>query len=133
VFEVEGATMIQIDPDVFTYQRDLDYSNETFVVTGTDETEAVVEALHRAARRFMRVDESGEEQVDDDAAQVAFESGLYTPNYCSDPAITETGVEMYLDCKGSIEDPMAMKLREILQQELDIANIDARVKAVTYQ
>jgi carboxypeptidase C (cathepsin A) len=124
--------VIQIDPDVFTHQPDLDYSNETFVVTDTDQTEAVVAALHSAARRFMRVDESGVEHADDATAQAAFESGLYTPNYCSDPEITEDGVQMYLDCKGAIEDPMARTLRDVLHQELEDAGIDARVRAVTY-
>ena len=121
--------MIRLDPDVFTYQDDLDYSKETFIVTGTEGTEAVVTALERAAHRFMLVDETGAEHPDFDAADAALSSGLYTPNYCSGPQVTEHGVEMYLDCKGAIEDPMAKRLREILREELQAATQNAHVKA----
>jgi hypothetical protein len=57
--------------------------------------------------------------------------GLYTPNYVSDPRITRHGVQLYLDCKGAIEDPMAVTLRTILRQELLAADVHAHVKAVT--
>jgi hypothetical protein len=122
---------ITIDPDVFTYQEDLGYSKETFVVTGGDDV-LVVAALTRAGTRFMRVDETGVEHPDNAGAEQALEHDLYTPNYVSDPEVTEAGVEMYLDCKGSIEDPMAETLRKILREELEAAGLHAHVRAVTY-
>jgi hypothetical protein len=124
--------MIEIDPDVFTYQEEEGFSKETFVVTGAFDESAVVRALEQAGRRFMRVDETGVEHADEESAEAALESGLYTPNYVADPEITAAGVRVYVDCKGSIEDPMAEKLREILREELEAAAVDARVTAVTY-
>lgn len=123
---------ITIDPDVFTYQEDLGYSKETFVVTGVEDDQVVVSALTQAGERFMLVDETGVEHADSSAAEAAFGSGLYTPNYVSDPEVTDAGVQLYLDCKGSIEDPMARTLRRILREELAAAGVRAHVRAVTY-
>jgi len=127
----QAPPAIVIDPDVFTYQEDLGYSNETFVVTGAEDDRVVVAALNRAAARFMRVDETGEEHFSDAGATAAYAAGLYTPNYVSDPKVTGRGVELYLDCKGAIEDPMAVTLRTILRQELEWAGVHAHVEAVT--
>ena len=127
----EPPPAVVIDADVFTYQEDLGYSHETFVVTGASDNRVVVEALGRAARRFMRVDETGEEHFSDESATAAYVAGLYTPNYVSDPEVTRRGVELYLDCKGAIEDAMAVRLRTILRQELEAAGVHAHVKAVT--
>lgn len=123
---------ITIDPDVFTYQEDLGYSKEVFVVVGAEDDQVVVTALTRAGGRFMLVDETGEEHADSEGAEAALMAGLYTPNYVSEPEITEVGVELYLDCKGSIEDPMARTLRRILREELEAAGVRAHVRAVTY-
>lgn len=111
--------MIRIDPDVFTYQEELDYSKETIVVTGFGGTDRIVEALKKAGRRFMLVDETGTEHPDHEAAEAAYTSGSYTPNYCSQPTVTDAGVEMYLDCKGAIEKAMADTLRQVLREELE--------------
>lgn len=124
--------MLHIDPDVFTYQQDLDYSKETFVVTGASGSGIIVDALEKAARRFMQVDETGVEHTTNESLERAFEDDLYTPNYVADPKITDRGVQMYLDCKGAIADPMAEKLRDILREELESAGVDGRVSAVTY-
>lgn len=121
--------MIRIDADLFTYQDDLGYSKETFVVTVAQEPEKILKALERAGRRFMLIDEAGTEHSGADAAEAAYTSGLYTPNYCSTPTVTDAGVRMYVDCKGAIEDPMAEKLREVLREELEETSLDAHVKA----
>ena len=124
--------MIHIDPDVFTFQEDLDYSKETFVVTGAQGSGAVVKALEKAAGRFMLVDETGVEHPDYQSLESATEAAdLYTPNWVAEPKITDRGVEMYVDCKGSIADPMAEKLREILREELEATGVDGRVSAAT--
>lgn len=122
--------MIRIDPDVFTYQENADYCSEVFVVTGTDDTDAVYGALRRVRQRFQYVDNTGAELPDFDAIEEALSSGRYTPNYCSFPQITAPGeVEMYVDCKGEIPDPMADRLRAILREELEAANLAVHVKA----
>jgi hypothetical protein len=120
---------------VFTYQEDLGYSKETFVVTEAADdaavVAAVVAALERAGDRFLRVDEEGVEHTDATMDQ-AYAAGLYTPNYVSDPEVTDAGVEMYLDCKGSIEDPMAETLRKVLREELEASGVRAHVRALTF-
>jgi hypothetical protein len=121
--------MIDIDPDVFAYQEEMGYSNETVVVVGAADLDTVVEALNRAGRRFMLVDATGAEHPDEQSAQSALEAGRYTPNYVADPQITGEGVEMYLDCKGVIEQPMVSTLRQILREELEAAGIDGRVRS----
>lgn len=121
--------MIQIDPEVFAYHEDLGYSNETILVVGTNDTDVVVQALRGAGQRFLNVDETGAEHSDQESADSAYQAGLATPNYVSDPTITEGGVEMYVDCKGSMEDPMAEKLRQILRETLEAAGVEARVSA----
>ena len=121
--------MIRIDPDVFTYQPDLDMSNERFAVTGVQDTTVVVAALRQTSARFMLVDETGVEHVTGEA----LESGeLYSPNYVSDPEITSRGIEVYVDCKGAIGDAMADKLREILVEELSAVGYAGTVSAVTH-
>jgi hypothetical protein len=37
---------------------------------------------------------------------------------------------LYIDCKGSIEPPMVLAFRKILQEELDSARVFGRVRAV---
>ena len=44
---------------------------------------------------------------------------------------TADGVELYVDCKGSIEEPMARTFRTILREELEKAGVTGRVRAVT--
>jgi hypothetical protein len=125
----QEESMIQIDPDVFAYREDLGYSNETILVIATNDTDVVVQALQGAGQRFMNVDETGAAHPDEESRDSADQAGLYTPNYVSDPKITDAGVEMYVDCKGSIEEPMAEKLRQILRETLEDAGVEARVSA----
>jgi len=118
---------VTIDDDVFTYDDDLGFSKETFVVTGDVETDIVVLALHRASARFLVVDEEGTEHPWSSRTEA---SELYTPNYVSEPRVTDRGVELYLDCKGAIEPPMSLTLRRVLHEELTLAGVNARVSAV---
>ena len=124
--------MIEIDADVFTYDEDEDYSKETFVVTGNFAPDVVMDALGRAAERFMAVDENGVEH-DPTRLDEVYLSGVYTPNYVSKPEITSRGIRVYVDCKGAIDDEMAQALRRVLREELDATGVDARVSAVTYE
>ena len=124
--------MITIDPDVFGTYGEYGLAHEVFVVTGTLDmaaTTAVLLALERAAFRFMRVGEDGVERHDDEASGL----GIYTPNYVSDPRVTEQGVVQYVDCKGEIGSPMDAALRRVLQEELGGLDVDARVSVVTDQ
>ena len=44
---------------------------------------------------------------------------VYTPNYVSDVTVDENGSPgFYVDCKGAIEPPMAVRFRQILVEEL---------------
>ena len=122
-----GAT---IDADVFAYREDVGASNETFVLTGAADQVKAVAAVAEAGARFMRVDETGKEYPDDASLDAAYLSDLWTPNYVSDPRVTAEGVELYIDCKGSIEPPMVLAFRKILQEELDSAGVHGRVRAV---
>jgi hypothetical protein len=122
--------VIEIDPDVFIYDDEEDFSKETFVVTGIFSDQIVVDALSSAGDRFMRVDETGVEHPDLVSTEAAGMAGLYTPNYVSEPEVTDAGVQMYLDCKGAIPDPTAHKLRQILKETLERVDVDAHVSAV---
>jgi len=125
--------VIQIDTDVFTYQPELDMSNERFVVTDVQEAEPVIAALRRASERFMEVDTNGVEHSTEESMQVAVDAGADSPSYVSDPEVTDRGIEVYLDCKGVIEDRMAATLREILVEELSAARYAGTVSAVTLE
>ena len=57
-------------------------------------------------------------------------SGSLHPNHVSDPEVTDNGVEVSVDCKGSIEDPMTEALRRVLREELEQTGADVRVSAV---
>lgn len=122
--------MISIDDDVFGYNEDLGYSSETFLVTGYTQPDAVLDALEKAAARFVRVDGSGAEHRDQESVVSAVEAGVAVPSYVSDPRITDAGIEVYVDCSGAVEPPMAERLRAILREELDAAGVTGRVRAV---
>lgn len=121
--------MIQIDPDVFTHPRSDDFPREAFVVCGED-VDGLFKAVDGARLRFQCVDETGAEHPDIDAAEAAYQSGLYTPNYCAQPAPHEDGVLGYVDCKGEIPDPMGETFRAILREELEAVVTDARVRSI---
>ena len=93
--------MIEIGDEV--YSTDGHISNETIFLTGAFEADAGIEALKRAADRFMSTGADGVEYEDID---VAYERSIYTPNYTSEPQVTEFGIKLYVDCKSVIEDPM---------------------------
>jgi hypothetical protein len=124
--------VIQIDPDVFTFQPELDMSNERFVVTGVQDAGPVVAALERASERFMGVDTNGVEHATYESLISAADAGADSPSYVSDPEVTERGVEVYIDCKGVIEDAMGATLRKILTEELAAAGYAGRVSAVVH-
>ena len=123
--------MIQIDPDVFTYQPAMDMSVERFVVRDVADEEAVLAALGRASDRFMAVDTNGVEHASEESMLAAVDAGADSPSYVSDPEVTPTGVEVYVDCKGVIEDAMANTLRGILREELTAVGYSGRVSAVS--
>lgn len=125
--------MIQIDTDVFTYQPELDMSNERFVVTEVEEAGPVIAALKRASERFMQVDTNGVEHTTEESMLAAVDAGADSPSYISEPEVTDRGIEVYLDCKGVIEDTMAATLREILIEELSAAGYAGTVSAVTLE
>jgi hypothetical protein len=96
-------------------------------MTGAFEAEAGIEALKRVADRFMG---TGDDGVEYDDIDVAYERRIYTPNYTSEPQVTEFGIEFYVDCKSVITDPMRTTFRRILDEEVLAAGIDeARIVA----
>jgi hypothetical protein len=120
--------MITIDPDVLTYDDERGFSLETFAVTGDFEPTVVVEALDAAAARFMLVDEVGTVHPDFDAMEAA--GVISAASYVSDAEVTERGVEVYIDCQGSVEDAVAVALRGIIANALENVVTDAHIVAV---
>ncbi|HEX7131223.1 MAG TPA: hypothetical protein VF228_01535 [Iamia sp.] len=120
--------MVTIDDDVFGF--DGYHSHESFVVTGRFAPDDALSALGKAAARFMLVDEEGTEHPDDeDVMTDLYDRGIYTPNYVATPRLEADGIHCYVDCKGSIEEPMAATFRRILREELSTAGItDAAVR-----
>ncbi|WP_406831176.1 hypothetical protein ABEG17_19560 [Pedococcus sp. KACC 23699] len=120
---------VSIDRGVFAYDEAAGTSHEMFVVTDYSiATPVVVAAVAAAAQRFMMVDETGHEHTTEAQVEAAMAHDLYTPNYTSDPEVTPDGVQLYVDCKGSIEEPMAETFRTILREELVRADVRARVR-----
>ena len=112
--------MIHIANDVFGAQADefgYGSSNETIVVSGGFSSEAGVAALARVANRLLLVDETGFEHATWEAMVDAGDE-FYTPNYVSDPEIRQAGIELYVDCKGEIPEPMRERFLHILREEL---------------
>jgi hypothetical protein len=116
--------MILIAEDVFGPAGDGSYSNETILLVGTFEVATAEAALRSAGRRFMMVDETGVEHPSYDSLEDAEEEGLYSPNYVSDPSPKAEGIEMYVDCKGEVEEPMGLAFRRILVEELEAAGLN---------
>lgn len=131
VVQTDRGHGLTIDADVFAYRDDVGTSNEVLRVVSDSGREEVVRALNAAGARFMLVDEQGTEYHDEAGVESAAANDLYTPNYVSDPKVTADGVELYVDCKGSIEEPMATTFRRILREELEAAGIRGAVHAVT--
>lgn len=125
--------MIQLDPDVFTFQPVLDMSFERFVVRDVEDSGPVLTAVARALDRFMDVDTTGVEHQTSETMSAAVDAGADSPSYVSDPEITESGIEGYVDCKGVIVDEMAAKMREILAEELEGVGYSGRVSVVSVQ
>jgi hypothetical protein len=125
------AGSVQIASDVFNWADTyMTFSNESILVTGSASDAALVEALNRAAARFMHVDETGVEhgaEVEESPPVGADGEVLYTPNYVSTPEVTPAGIRMYVDCKGVIEPAMRVTFLEILTQELALAGGDVSV------
>ncbi|KRF36595.1 hypothetical protein [Nocardioides sp. Soil805] len=119
--------MIVIDEDVYRDNGMHEGSNEIIVVTGHSEPARVIEALEKAGDRMLTIDDEGHVHADANQAALA---GAYTPNYVSTPTVTDRGIEMYLDAKGSIGPEMADALRRVLREELERVVADARVSAV---
>ena len=130
VVQTDRGHGLTINADVFAYREDLGVSNEVFRVVSDSGEDKVVRALAAAGARFMLVDERGTEYRDEAGLESAAQADLYTPNYVSDPEVTPDGVELYVDCKGSIEEPMAATFRTILREELESAGVKGTVRAV---
>lgn len=130
-----ATSAVTLDPDVFAYDELEEHSYETFVVAGADDprtSAAVVQALRRAGNRFLATDETGVEHRSGAEVEAAAVAGLYTPNYVSDPTPTAAGVEVYVDCKGVIEDAMAATFRRVLTEELAQVGVPLRVSVAGY-
>ena len=122
------AGSVKIASDAFGFYADGTGSYETVRLSGTFDTELAVAALHRAGERFMLVDEEGTEYADLDSLEAAaLPRGLYSPNYVADPRPVDGGIDLYVDCKGVIEPPMAVTFRRILREELERSEIRGAV------
>ncbi|MGH9278997.1 MAG: hypothetical protein ACRD12_12940 [Acidimicrobiales bacterium] len=125
----------RIASDVFVSREDGTVANEVAVLSGVFDVDVAVTALERAGARFSLVDNRGTEyatEADVEAAEQRYVSGdFYTPNYVAAPKVLDTGIELYVDCKGVIPPPMAATFRRILREELQRAGItDATVRNV---
>ncbi len=121
--ETESGSNVAIAADVFGTSADGESSNETILLSGVFDPEIGDAALRSAGDRFMRVDETGVEHATNAAAEAALARGLYTPNYVADPIQVEDGLELYVDCKGWISEPMRLTFRRILAEELTAAGL----------
>ena len=124
--------MVRIADDVFGWGDEYDtYSNERILVRGAFPPDDGIDALLRAAARFMLVDETGVEHPpgawdvvphDEDGDE------LYTPNYVSDPEPVPGGLRLYVDCKGVIDPRMRARFLQILREELASLGDDVDVE-----
>jgi hypothetical protein len=125
---------VAIAPDVFATSADGEVANQTVLLTGTFGSATAAAALQSAGDRYMLVDETGVEHASVEAAQGALDQGLYTPNYVADPLITARGMELYVDTKGWIPEPMRLTFVRILGEELAAAGLtDVTVVAAPAQ
>jgi hypothetical protein len=122
-----GDRVIEIADEVYSTVGPARTALETIFLTGGFESAAGMQAIARVAERFMFV---GADGVEYDDIEIPSDRGIYTPNYCSDPEMTEFGIEFYVDCKSVIPAPMRTTFRRILEEELRAARIDeARIVA----
>jgi len=103
---------IRIDASAF---EQYPIAGETVMVLGAEAAE-ISRGLEAAGRRFMRVNELGQEYTEEEYA--ADDGDLYTPNWVSDVDEVAGGCKLYVDCKGDIPPPMRARFIEILQNEL---------------
>lgn len=122
------SNVIIIDPDVFSFLEEEGYSLETFAVTGDIDTAKVAQVLDSAANRFMLVDEQGVVHPTLESMEAA--GAISAASYVSDAEVTDQGVEVYIDCQGSIEDSVAAAFKSILVEVLKPVVAEARVVAV---
>ena len=124
-------TTVHIANDVFGWaDAYMTLSNESILVNGTAPPATLIQALNRAADRFMHVDETGVEhgpEVEESPPGDSNGDVLYTPNYVSTPTETSSGIRMYVDCKGVIDPRMRARFLEILTEELGIVGGDVTV------
>lgn len=118
---------LRIAPDVFVSREDGTAPNEVALLSGAFDVGVAVTALRRAGARFMLVDNRGTEyatEADVEAAEKRYTIGdFYTPNYVANPKVLDSGIELYVDCKGVIPPPMAATFRRILREELQRSGI----------
>lgn len=119
---------IAIDPQLFAVATDDDRHGQAFnvQVVSADNGRAMA-ALSAAARRFRRVTADGRELTDDEEYELALDSDDwddYTPNYVSDPELTEAGPGVWCDCKGSTMPLMARAMLRIVVEEVYAAGLD---------
>jgi hypothetical protein len=128
---VSKGGAVRIADDVFGWADAYhSISNESILVTGSAPPATVIEALRRAAVRFLHVDETGVEhgpEVEESPPVDAQGEVLYTPNYVSTPKETSTGIRLYVDCKGVIDPRMRERFLEILSEELGTVGGDVEV------
>jgi hypothetical protein len=123
---LEERSVIEIADEVYSMNGRYT-SNETVFMTGAFQSEVRIQALERADDRFMGTGHDGVEYAD---IEIAYERRVYTPNYTSEPEMTEFGITLYVDCKAFITDPMRTTFRRILEEEVRAAGIDeARIVA----
>ena len=78
----------------------------------------------KASRRFMYIDEHGNEVPDE------WVDRHYTPNHVSDPYLFPDGVAVYVDTQGFLTVPMGQALLRELVGELHRLPFDTRVRAI---
>ena len=126
----QGGT-VDIADDVFGWaDAYMTVSNESILVNGSAPPATSIQALNRAAARFMHVDETGVEhgaEVEESPPVGSNGDVLYTPNYVSTPTETSSGIRMYVDCKGVIDPRMRSRFLEILTKELGLIGGDVTV------
>lgn len=92
-----------------------------FLISPGD-SEAAIEAVRAAAKRFMMIDEHGHEMT-----QKEFErSDAYSPNYVGGYR-TDAALTLYPDTKGELPRVQGETMLRVLVQELEAHGVDAHI------
>lgn len=123
---------VTVTRDIFDMQGD-PYNGEgweiepTFLVASED-LDGAGAALQAAGKRFLTVNERGEELLDSEASR---SGDSHTPNSVSGVSLIDAGLVLRVNTKGWLSKGMAARMLSILVEELNARAVNALVTGVT--